>query len=199
MARTTAESEALAAALRENVITYLTAKPGEWVTFAELLALAPEGRIRDYAEIGEAPFGSDDPRGPAYDAGPSGQPDGGMLDTVMSGLGNDLLADRTLPRAHRLYDPDELIGLEEIGRRLHVKRDTVDHWRHRASSRLPDPDPGDAHGRRPRWRWQAIRDWAIETGRTPAGPNGPRWNGRNGEESGSVVDAGTAEPYQRPR
>lgn len=150
--------------LREDVLAYLTQHPG-WVSSTDLLPLAPHGRVIVHTEIDETPFGFDDPRGPAYDGGGSGKPDGTMLADVMSGLHRKLLVDMDLPLAYRLYDPEERIGLGEIAERLRVKRDTVDHWRIREV--MPEPDPADAEGRRPRWRWRAVRDWAISTDRHP--------------------------------
>lgn len=82
------------------------------------------------------------------------------------------MAEMRLPLAWRLYDPEERVGLREIAERLGVRRDTVDHWR----ARRVLPEAGDVQGRRPRWRWQVIAEWAIATGR---GPDAARRNGAN--------------------
>lgn len=189
--RTTVESQALARQLREDILAFLAARPGQWVPFPELLALAPEARATVHTEIGDVPFGYDDPDGPAYDAGPSGEPDARMADNVMSGICEDLLAEKALPLAYRLYDPDAPVGLKEAAKRLRVKEATAHTWQARAV--LPAPTWPEVGGR-PAWRWQVIRDWAIATGRDPKGPNGPRWNGVNGEGSGTVVDSATGDP-----
>lgn len=186
----TAERNAMAARLREDVLARLAVRPGQWVRNADLLPLAPEGRRIIVTELDDTPFGADDPRGPAYDAGGTGEPDGAMLDGVMEGLRRDLLAEMTLPLAWRLYDPAGLVGLGEIAARLGVKRDTADHWRSRGV--LPEPDPADAAGRRPRWPWHVIRAWALATGRNPGGANAPRWNGVNGPGSGTAADEATS-------
>jgi hypothetical protein len=56
----------------------------------ELLALAPEGREVVLTEIDDTPFGFDDPRGPAYDAGPSGKPDAAMFANCLSAIARQL-------------------------------------------------------------------------------------------------------------
>lgn len=63
-----------------------------------------------------------------------------------------------------------VVGLEEIAKRLAVKRGTVDQWRSR--DLLPDPLPWPVGGR-PAWQWGTIRLWAVKTGRLP-GPEGDR-------------------------
>jgi hypothetical protein len=178
--------------LREDVLAYLTQHPG-WVSNTDLLPLAPHGRILVHTEIDETPYGFDDPRGPVYDAGSTGKPDGRMLADVMDGLRRDLLVACDLPLAYRLYDPEERIGLGEIAERLRVRRDTVDHWRVREVL----PETSEAEGRRPRWPWGVIRGWAFATGRDPRGPNAPRWNGQNGAGSGTVVDSATFHPIRQ--
>jgi hypothetical protein len=192
---TTTTRTAMASQLREDVLACLAARPGEWVPGTDLLTLAPQGRTTVNTELGDTPFGFDDPRGPVYDAGPSGKPDGSMLADVMHELRKDLAVEERVPLAYRLYDPEERIGLGEISGRLGVKRDTVDHWRVRGVL----PETSETCGRRPRWPWRVVREWAIATGRDPRGPNSPRWNGRNGAGSGTVVDAATSEPYAQSR
>ena len=190
--RTTAESEALARKLRADVLEFLAARPGEWVPAADLLALAPEGRATAHTEIGDTPFGSDDPRGPAYDADGSGKPDGSMLADVMRGIAKDLLAEEGgIPWGIRLHDPDGPVGLKEVAHRLGVKEATAHTWQARGV--LPEPTWPEVGGR-PAWRWSAIRDWALETGRDPRGPNSPRWNRVNGADSGTIVDSATGNP-----
>lgn len=158
---------ALAVKLESEVLAALAGH--RWVPYADLRVLAPEARVIVLTELDETPFGSDDPRGAAYDAGPSGEPDGGMLADVLGHLDGELLLteDGFLQsgRVIRLYDPDEPAGLQEISERLRVKRATADQWRQRGV--LPQPEPGTVGGR-PWWRWGTIRDWAVETGRTQA-------------------------------
>lgn len=183
----------LAVRLERDVLAALAGH--QWTPYAGLLPLAPQGRVIRVPELeGEEPFGYDSGRGSAYDAGPSGKPDGGMLAGVITHLRGELLIAEGYPagagRSFRLYDPEERIGLAEIGERLGVKRDTVDHWRTRGVL----PEAGEARGRRPRWPWRAVRDWAFATGRNPGAPNAPRWNGRNGEGSAVIADGATPEP-----
>lgn len=172
----------------------------EWgrIPYTDLVTLAPEGREIRIPELeGEQPFGYDSGRGSAYDAGPSGKPDTRMLADVIGHLQHELLiAEDWSPdtgRAFRLYDPEERIGLGEIAERLRVRRDTADHWRARGVL----PETGETEGRRPRWPWRVIRAWAFATGRNPGAPNAPRWNGRNGPESGVIIDAATGEPIEQ--
>jgi hypothetical protein len=156
----------LAGRLREGVLAYLAARPGEWVPRRELHALAPRITVHvNEADLGDTAFGFDDARGSAWD---ESRPDDALVIEVMAGLRREL---RTVERAglraggaeYLLYDDDGLVGLGEIQARLGVERDTVDHWRTRRV--LPEPDPADAEGRRPRWRWRAVREWAVATGR----------------------------------
>ena len=59
-------------------------RDGGWVSLAALLELAPEGRIVRVPELeAEEPFAADYAHGGAYDAGPSGSPDGGMLESAI--------------------------------------------------------------------------------------------------------------------
>lgn len=139
----------------------------DWVPCTDLLAMAPEGRIVVIPELdGEDAFGADYGHGGAYDGGPSGFPDGRMLEDVLEHLGHrELLTEERYGggRALRLFDPAEPVGLDEIGDRLGVQRGTVDRWRQRRV--LPPPEPTTVGGR-PWWRWDRIRAWAFETGRT---------------------------------
>jgi hypothetical protein len=59
----------------------------------------------------------------------------------------------------------EPVGSVEIAERLGVKRNTVDHWRLRATG---FPEPRWTVGGRPAWDWEDIATWARETGRYPA-------------------------------
>lgn len=55
----------------------------------------------------------------------------------------------------------EPVGLAEIAKRLGVKSQTANMWRHR--SRLPEP-AGTVSGT-PWWDWAEIEKWARATGR----------------------------------
>lgn len=168
MSATPAVSE-WAARLRDSALAYLAARPGEWVPRRELHALTPLAAVRvTEADLGDTPFGFDDARGPAWQ---ERRPDDDLVIEVMSGLRRELRTTERISadRSHTeylLYDDGELVSLGEIGARLGVGRDTVDHWRHRGV--MPEPDPADNQGRRPRWRWGAIREWAVGTRRGPA-------------------------------
>jgi hypothetical protein len=157
-----------AARLREAALAYLAARPGEWVPRRELHALTPLVTVHVTEADGETAFGHDDARGSAWD---EVRPDDDLVIEVMRGLRLELRAvervspDRSWPEYLLLPDA-ELVGLGEIQARMGVERDTVDHWRHRGV--MPEPDPADNEGRRPRWRWGAIRAWAVETGRGAA-------------------------------
>lgn len=161
----TTERTALARDLRDEVLACLHARQGEWVPVADLLPLAPAA-----ASLGCTGITS----GRASDGSLIARPGRQALAAALAGLQRDLLAEVTLPLAYRLYDPDGPVGLEEIVARLGVKRVTADTWRTRKN--LPEPTWPSVGGR-PAWRWQVIRDWAIETGRYPGGPNTPRWRG----------------------
>lgn len=170
----------------DAVTAILAARQGEWVPWEDLRVLAPEGRKTVYTEIDDTPFGFDDPRGPAYDDGPSGTPDYDVVSNAAGRLRNALLAEeRPWPRAFRMYDPGELVGLEEVARRLGVTQETARSWQDRGA--LPGPAGAP-------WRWDVIRDWALATGRGPLGPNAPRWNGVNGRGAGTVADLATEYP-----
>lgn len=67
------------------------------------------------------------------------------------------------------FGPDHPLGITEVGAVLGVKRQTVDVWRHRQE--FPRPEPTRVGGR-PWWRWGAIRQWAIDTGRLLLTPEG---------------------------
>jgi hypothetical protein len=168
MSGTITDGKARARKLQADVLAYMTARPGQWLSHADLLHLAPQARITVYTEIDETPFGYDNAAGPAYDAGPSGKPDGAMLHDVLTRLRNELLIedDGQYPRQWRVLDLGEFVGLGVIAARLKVQRNTVDQWRIRRV--LPEPDPAHADGRRPRWPWAVIREFAIKTGRREA-------------------------------
>jgi hypothetical protein len=165
---TTTDRAALAARLRADVLAYLAARPGEWVPRRDLHELTPWVAVPVTEADGETPYGTDDARGSAWS---ERRPDDDLVIDVMSALRRELrAAERIGPDTgrseYRLYDDAELVGLGEIQTRLGVERDTVDHWRHREV--MPEPDPADNQGRRPRWRWAVIREWAIATNRGPA-------------------------------
>jgi hypothetical protein len=144
----------------------------DWVPYTELLALAPGDHEIVIPELeGEESFGADYAHGGAYATGPSGKPDGRMLEDLIQHLRGQALVDEGYPagagRSVRLYDDDEPAGMTEIASRLGVKRETVEQWQFRKL--LPDPLPGTVGGR-PAWRWGVIRAWAGETGRLPGSP-----------------------------
>lgn len=203
--RTTADAEAEERRLREDVLAWLEARPGQWVPFGEMLPMAPLARLTGYAEIEERPFGFDDPRGPAYDAGPAGERNGPMLADVLRALKErELLAEEGFAQPGgpgtpgfsqwRLLNLGEPAGLKEIAAWLGVREATAHTWHARGV--LPDPTWPSVGGR-PAWRRSVIRDWAIATGRHAGGANGPRWNGVNGEGSGTVVDSATGSPIEQ--
>lgn len=72
--------------LADQILAVLRERNGGWVAHTELLALAPEGRTIVLTELEEHPFGTDDARGPAYDAGPSGRRDGSALENAIGRL-----------------------------------------------------------------------------------------------------------------
>ncbi len=79
------ERTRLANELTAAVMERLREADGAWVAYAGLRAMAPEGRVVRVPELeGEEPFGADYAHGGAYDAGPSGKPDGGMLAGCLS-------------------------------------------------------------------------------------------------------------------
>ena len=170
--------------LRNEVLAVLESRAGQWVPVSELLQLTAEA-----TELAGARGG---PRGHVRDASLAIAPGGQALAVVLAGLHRELLAEATLPLAYRLYDPNEPVGLEEIAARLGVKRVTADTWRTR--KKLPEATWPRVGGR-PAWRWQVIRDWAIETGRYPGGPNAPRWHGAHG--TADEVTAFLSELYGR--
>jgi hypothetical protein len=169
--------------LRSEVLAVLERSAGQWVPVSDLLhQLVPESIAA----------GRGGPRGPVREASLASAPGGQAIAAVLAGLHRELLAEVTVPLAYRLYDPDEPVGLEEIAARLGVKRVTADTWRTR--KKLPAATWPRVGGR-PAWRWQVIRDWAIETGRYPGGPNAPRWHGTHG--SADEVTASLSELYGR--
>jgi hypothetical protein len=57
----------------------------------------------------------------------------------------------------------DIVDMEEVARRLGVKKETVRMWRYRQLV----PEPEWVFGDQPVWRWATIRKWARETGRLP--------------------------------
>lgn len=158
----------LALKLEHDVLARLVGH--DWVPYADLLALAPEGRDIVIPDLEDMPlaYGSDFARGSAWDGGPAGKPDGAMLGDLLDFLRRDLRTEEGYPqgrgRCVRLYDPEGPVGLAEIAERLGAKPKTAETWRYRGL--LPDPEPGTVGGRS-WWKWGRIRSWAIETGRAP--------------------------------
>lgn len=176
------DRETLARQLTEDIWAQLHAAGGRWVAYPSLLALAPEGRVVRIPELeAEQPFAADYAHGGAYDAGPSGKPDGRMLEDCLARVRRRLGStpqrlDEGYPRgadgkpggrSFRLVPATDVepVGLEEIAQRLGVQRGTVDMWRQRSVL----PEPWWTVGGRPAWPWRAIREWACETGRLEGG------------------------------
>lgn len=86
------ERSRMAEELAERVRERLSAADGGWVPYADLLAMAPQGRrIEHDGDIpGSDIMGYDSAAGPAWDAGASGKPDGGMLANVLSAIERSL-------------------------------------------------------------------------------------------------------------
>lgn len=69
------------------------------------------------------------------------------------------------PDPDTTWDPDELLGPEELAGLLGVGRSTVRQWRHRGH--LPECD--QVISGLPLWRRDTVWYWAVSTGRWPDG------------------------------
>lgn len=57
------------------------------------------------------------------------------------------------------HDPDELVTVETIARRLRVAENTIYGWRHRGRFPAPDSARGPQGGVL-LWRWSTIEGWS---------------------------------------
>ncbi len=159
------ERTRLAQQLTDTVMERLREAGGEWVAYADLLALAPEGRVVGVPELeGEEPFGADYGHGGAYDAGSSGKPDGGMLADCLHAVegrlkGTPERLDEGYPggggRSFRLVTSPELhrgdvivipMGMQHEGDRAELTEHVLDAGPDRWRARVMDGEGADCGG-----------------------------------------------------